>query len=607
MTNTDVPDIPNIGIDIADFPLLINEGFVYVDKTKFVHDILVGPQRRLFLSRPRRFGKTLLIDTLEKAATGRNELFSGLEIDRLRKNAEWPRSHVLRISMNAFGDDPSLLDLNLATSLQLFAEVRGFTIKERNAAASLTQIVETLYWNYADIPILTPGLQPDSGLVANRNKIIVLIDEYDAPIINNLTDSAKLKVAKSTLHGFYNALKSCESMIDRVFITGITKFSQLSVFSAMNNLIDISFDTEYATICGFTIDEIIKYYSSHLECVLIKLREVKEFGPLFTPDLLMERIIDYYDGYSWNGDDRMFNPLSLKCFLDNHIFDNYWIQTGGMNFLNQLNVKDDIFFKVFKGEPKFIGRVDVQDAGKADPVALMLQTGYLTVRKRDVSDESPELYLAVPNKEVGMAIARDYIETRVIPSISPDDDNFTSELCNEFCSAFCQGQFGRAEMLLQSFLSSIPDTLHLEMESFYHVFLLIIFRMSNFQSQSERKIPRGIPDLINRTPERGYMVAEMKYGKSDSTSTDKPVVSDSPPGTTISRKDDRKLDSCIKAAFKQIIKKEYLLPYFGNPKPVYAVAIAVCGRNHVRIRSMSAEDLILRSHEFLTFEEGKED
>ncbi|MDR1313694.1 MAG: AAA family ATPase, partial [Deltaproteobacteria bacterium] len=107
MTNTDSPDIPEIGIDIADFSVLRNEGYVYVDKTEFVREILDGPRRRLFLSRPRRFGKTLLIDTLEDAAAGRKELFSGLAIDRLRKDTEWPRSHVLRISMNSFGDDPS--------------------------------------------------------------------------------------------------------------------------------------------------------------------------------------------------------------------------------------------------------------------------------------------------------------------------------------------------------------------------------------------------------------------------------------------------------------------------------------------------------------------
>jgi hypothetical protein len=162
-------------------------------------------------------------------------------------------------------------------------------------------------------------------------------------------------------------------------------------------------------------------------------------------------------------------------------------------------------------------------------------------------------------------------------------------------------------VLLQYFLSAIPDTLHLEIESFYHIFLFAILRMSNFKTLPERRIVRGIADLVIRTPELGYIVTQMKFAKSDNTSTDRPVVSDSPPGTIISGKDNRKLDSCIKSAFKQIIKNEYLLPYVGNPKPVHAVAVAVCGRNHVRIKSLPAEELLQRSHEFLIFEEDQED
>ncbi|MDR1035494.1 MAG: ATP-binding protein [Deltaproteobacteria bacterium] len=607
MSNADATDIPKLGLSIANFARLRNIGYVYVDKTKFVHDILSGPNPFLFLSRPRGFGKTLLVSTLENAATGRKDLFSGLEIERLRKDVEWPRSHVLRISMNAFGDDPSSLDLSLAKSLRRFAQDSGFAIEEGTSAASLTDTLNTLYKNYADIPIVTQSINAEDGLVANRKEIIVLIDEYDAPIINNLTDSANLKIATRTLHGFYNALKSCEDMIDRIFITGITKFSQLSVFSAMNNLMDISFESEYATICGFTSDEITKYYTPHLDATLAEFQDDENFGPHFTSDLLMKRIIDYYDGYSWNGKDRVFNPFSLQYFLSKQIFDNYWINSAGTNFLNQMNISDDIFSKVFKGKSQFSGSVAVQDAGKIEPMELMLQAGYLTVHRRPVSKKLSMLYLAVPNKEVSMTIVQKFIEDRVIPSISLGNDNFTHERCREFCSLFCQLQFFQAEMLLQSFLTAIPFTLHLEMESFYHVFLLTIFKMCNFTTVPERKIAQGIIDLVISSPEHGNMVTEMKYAKSDSTSTDSPVASDSPPGTAISAKDDRKLDSCIKAAFKQIIKQEYLMPYVGSQDPVHAVAVAVCGRNHVRIRSMPAEELIQRAHEFLSLEEDQED
>jgi uncharacterized protein YehS (DUF1456 family) len=588
------PKSPKIGNNIVNFSELRNEGYVYVDKTKFVHDILSGPDKRLFLSRPRRFGKTLLIATIEEAAVGRKELFAGLAIDRLRKNGDWPRYHVLRIAMSRFGDDPSLLDENLTAFLHSFAAERGFSIVGRNSAYSLSEVISTLRRNYADIPILTANIDMQDALVANRNKIIVLIDEYDSPIINNIMNTQNINIAKKTLHSFYNALKSCDDMLERVFITGITKFAQLSVFSAMNNLSDITFQTGYAKICGFTPNEISTNYSVHLDKVLADFKKNTIVGPDFTRESLMERIVDWYDGYSWNGKDRVINPISVQKFLLDHIFNNYWIQTGGINFLNQMNITNDVFSTVFKGVPEFSGSVDIQDVGNADPVPVMLQAGYLTVRKRQRPKHS-ELYLAVPNKEVSMTIMKNYIDTRVIPSISPDDDNFTPELCKEFCNAFCQAQSERAEELLQGFLSAIPYTLHEEMESFYHLFLLSIFKMSSFKTIPERITAKGIADLVITSPEHGYMVTEIKYGKySFNADTADPVSV-----TGISGKDARKLNSCIKAAFKQILKNDYLLPYVGGSLPVRAVAVAVCGRNHVRIRSFPAEELIQRAQEFL--------
>ncbi|MDR1079773.1 MAG: ATP-binding protein [Deltaproteobacteria bacterium] len=601
MTNADDQDIPEIGIDIADFSRLRNEGYVYVDKTEFVREILDGPRPRLFLSRPRRFGKTLLIDTLEQAAAGRKELFSGLKIERLRKDAEWPRSHVLRISMNAFGDDPSSLDLNLATSLRRFAKFRGFAIDERNSATSLTQTIETLYWNYANIPILTSGNGTEDVLAANRRKIIVLIDEYDAPIINNLTDPARLEVANRTLHGFYNALKSCENMVDRVFITGITKFSQLSVFSAMNNLMDISFKPEYATICGFSIKEISKYYSPHLDKGLAELRNKRKFGPGFSHKMFMDRIIDWYDGYSWNGKDRVINPLSLQNLLIDYEFDNFWFRTGGMTFLQNLNMRDNIFTKIFNGVENFKGSVDIQDAGNIDPIPLMLQTGYLTIRKHDESDDDSKLYLTVPNREVGMSIMKNYVDRHIIPLMSTNIDIFNSVRTKEFCLAFCQGQSDRAEELLQGFLSVIPYSLHNQKEKLYHIILLSIFLMSDFKVDPEKNVAGGIIDLVVTAPDNTILVTEIKYAKSDNED-DATDVSDKVLVPELSGKDDKKLDSCIDAAFQQIINKGYLLPFIRTKHSVRAVAVAVCGRNHVRIRSCPADELIQRPQKCLDSE-----
>ncbi|MDR1314366.1 MAG: ATP-binding protein [Deltaproteobacteria bacterium] len=598
MANRDNQDFKEIGLDIANFSRLREKGYVYVDKTEFVHKILTGTLPHVFFSRPRRFGKTLLIDTLEEAAIGRKELFSGLAIDRLRRDGEWPRSHVLRISMNAFGDDPALLEENLTGYLHSFADERGFSITASNAAFSLREVIRKLSRNFIDIPLITENTKISDGLVADKSEIIVLIDEYDAPIINNLTEPDNLKIAQKTLHGFYNALKSCENMIDRIFITGITKFSQLSLFSALNNLADITFDPLYVNVCGFSIDEINNYYSNRIDASLEVFQDPKIYGPGFTRADMIERIREWYDGYSWNGTDYLINPLSLQSLLYYKLFDNYWIRSGGMNFLNQMNINNDIFSEVFKEEAEFSGSVDIQDVHNIDPVSLMLQTGYLTVRERKDTESFSELYLTVPNKEVGMTIMRNYVDKHIIPSII-DDDNFTPELCKEFCSAFFTGQSDRAEVLLQSFLSSIPSNLHVELEALYHVFLFSVFRQSGFKTQPERKMAKGFIDLVVKSPEHGYMITEIKYAKSDnpkkkSTQSDGSTVLQE----TASAKDDIKLESGINAAFTQILDRNYLLPYVGGSVPVRAVAVAVCGRDNVRIRSMPGEELLARAAEY---------
>ncbi|MDR1312502.1 MAG: ATP-binding protein [Deltaproteobacteria bacterium] len=607
MVTRENQDFLEIGLQIANFSRLRNEGYVYVDKTDFVHRILTGPVPHLFLSRPRRFGKTLLIDTLEEAAIGRKELFSGLAIDALRGDGEWPRSHVLRISMNSFGDDPALLDENLTGYLHSFADERGFSINASNAAFSLREVIRILQRNYSDILIITENTEKADGLTANRKGIIVLIDEYDAPIINNLTEPDNLKIAQKTLHGFYNALKSCENMIDRIFITGITKFSQLSLFSALNNLEDISFDSEYATVCGFTFDEIDRFYSENIGSCLLTMRKGKKFSPGLTIDKLIARIREWYDGYSWDGDIHVINPLSFQKFLSKGNFGNFWAQTGGTNLISQIKLKDDIFDSVFKGKTRFSGSISIQDAGKIDPVALMLQTGYLTVRSQRITSTASKLYLVVPNREVGMTVMEEYVNSRVLPVISGIKDGFNPQRCREFCEAFCLRDDDKAEKLLQGIFSVIPFRIHLEYEAFYHVILLSIFRatdfIDDFDADAEANKSGGIIDLVVIAPDYGIFVVEIKYSKSSSENTGSSEVgitdNDASKTRLLSDKDDRNLDHCIKDAFVQIIDKGYMLPYMTGEMPVYATAVAVCGRNNVRIRSCTAEDLLQKPQEFI--------
>ncbi|MDR1081355.1 MAG: hypothetical protein LBQ79_10445 [Deltaproteobacteria bacterium] len=161
-------------------------------------------------------------------------------------------------------------------------------------------------------------------------------------------------------------------------------------------------------------------------------RKDKEFEFSFTRKILVERIEDWYDGYSWNGKERVINPLSLLNLLIDHKFDNFWIRTGGMNFLKQMNIKNYILTKVFNGSVKFRGSLDIQDDGDVDPLALMLHTGYLTLRKRQESDENSKLYLTVPNREVCTAIMKNYTDSCITPLVSSGNDIFNSVSSREF-------------------------------------------------------------------------------------------------------------------------------------------------------------------------------
>jgi hypothetical protein len=587
---------PRISKDISKFSKFLEKDYIYIDKTEKIHELLIDRRPHLFLSRPRRFGKTLLIDTLEEALTGRKELFSGLAIDRLRGEKDWPRCHVLRIGMNAFGNDPSTLDTSITNYLKTFADSRGITLRNNNSASCLTELLSIIHRDYDDIPIVTTHINFSENIKADKQEIAILIDEYDAPIINNLTDPIKLNIAKNTLHGFYNALKFCDIYTDRIFITGITKFAQLSVFSALNNLEDITFDTNYATICGFTEEEIKKYYKNELELVLSILQNKGKFGPTFNWELLIDRLVKWYDGYSWNGIDHVINPLSLQKFFLSQSFGNYWIRSGGTNFLNEMNIKDNIFQKVFQGKSTFKGSVDVQDAGNADSIAIMLQSGYLTVRSQKISSEVSILYLTVPNKEVGMAIMKNYVDLRITPIIEHATDVFKVKTSSKFIEAFLKRQSDEAGAFLHAILSCIPYSLHLPFEAFYNSLLLSIFRSADVDVEPEVDKAKGIIDLVIMSPDYGIMITEIKYARSDVEIDDK----NKKKSTKITEKDRRQLNSSVREAFKQILDQEYLSPYRGSEIPVYAVAIAVCGRSHVKIKSYPAEELLNNPTIYLT-------
>ncbi|MDR1314280.1 MAG: AAA family ATPase [Deltaproteobacteria bacterium] len=605
MPDPDVMGTLKIVSNIANFSRLKTEGCVYVDKAEFVHRILADDCPRLFLSRPRRFGKTLLIDTLEEVAAGRKELFSGLAVDGLRGEDWWPRLHVFRISMNSFGDAPALPEQKLSGYLHLFAPKRGIDIPGRSSDGSLYQVVEYIFKNFDTVPLVTRKICRQDGLPADRMRTIELIDEYDAQIINNLAEPENLIIAQKTRHGFCKALKCYEEMIDRIFITGITKFSQLSFFSALNNLEDISFCPRYVTACGLTFDEIQRFHSPKLDdCLSGMQKKDKKFGSGLTGSKLNARIGEWHDVYSWHGGIHVINPFSFQKFLATRKFRNFWSQTGENNFITKSNLKDEIFDSVFNGKSKFSGSVSIQDAGKIAPVSLMLQTGDLTVRAQRIPSTESRLFLAVSNLETGMTVMEEFANSRALSAISSGKDGFTPKIYREFHEGFFRCDNEKAEKLLQGILSVIPFRLHLEYEAFYRVIILSVFRFADFVddlgADAEDNKSGGIIGLVIEAPGYGIFVSENKFSRSERSVCPDDGISQNAASQipSVSDKDDRNLDACTKDAFAQIVENGNALPFLNGEMPFYAIAVAVCGWTQVRIRRCPAAGLLARACEF---------
>jgi len=261
--------------------------YVYVDKTRYIYD-LINNASYYFLSRPRRFGKSLLIDTISEALSGNKELFRGLWL--YDSDYDFEKHPVLRLDMsNISNETPENLKGSLSSALNKRIKEEGFDISSEIASDLFRDLIEALYKKY------------------NR-RVAVLIDEYDKPILDHLEDIETAEANRKVLKGFYGILKSMDPYLRLTFITGVSKFTKTSIFSELNNLMDITLTEDYANICGVTADELDKYFGGHIQ----NMSEMNKFRHI---DNMRDEILAWYDGYSWDGGVRVINPFSLLSFF----------------------------------------------------------------------------------------------------------------------------------------------------------------------------------------------------------------------------------------------------------------------------------------------------
>ena len=466
-------------IGIQTFSKIREGNYLYIDKTEYVYRMTHSASSYMFLSRPRRFGKSLLTSTLHSYFSGRKELFHGLAMEKLEK--EWTEYPVLHFDMSTakHADSEQLLqELNL--KLYGYEQIYGRLEEEVNPNQRLMGLIKRAY--------------EQTG-----KKVVVLIDEYDAPLLDVVHERENLDVLRNIMRNFYSPLKACDPYLRYVFLTGITKFSQLSIFSELNNIKNISMDEPYAVICGISEDEIRLQMKDDLEGLAKKLE--------ITPEEALMKLKENYDGYHFTSPSPdIYNPFSLLNAFADGKFGSYWFGSGTPTYLINM-------LKKFGVEPSEIGnnRVSVEDFDAPTErmtsiIPLLYQSGYITIKNYD---EELDLYtLNIPNKEVRIGLMKSLLP-HYVGSKAPETTTMVAYLSRDIRN----GDMDTALRRLQTFLSTIPQCDNTKYEGHYQQVFYIIFSLLGYYVDVEVRTPRGRVDIVLRTKTTLY-VMELKLDKS---------------------------------------------------------------------------------------------
>ncbi len=463
------------------FSVLREGGYLYVDKTDLVYKMTHDSSRYVFLSRPRRFGKSLLVSTLKSYFEGQKDLFEGLAMEKLEK--EWTKYPVLLFSMNdPKHADKEGLERELNRKLCKYERLYGRNEEDVDPSQRLQGLVERAYEK-------------------TGQKVVVLIDEYDSPLLDVVHEEENLPVLRNVMRNFYSPLKNLDPYLRFVFITGITKFSQLSIFSELNNIQNISRLKEYASLCGITEEEMLTQMCPGIERLAGELNT--------TYEETVDRLKLTYDGYhfTWPSPD-IYNPYSLLRALQEKKTENYWFDTGTPTYLIEMLRKFKVLPQNIGGKYADASQFDAPTERMTSAIPLLYQSGYLTIKDYDQTTES--YLLNIPNKEVRIGLMKSLLPEYVTPALN--DEGFNT--AKQIYAAIYEGRIEDAILLLKDFLSCIPYTDNTNNEGHYQSELFIIFNLIGFKNiDIEVRTPNGRADMVLKLKDRIY-IFELKFNKS---------------------------------------------------------------------------------------------
>lgn len=467
-----------------DFAEIRTEGnFLYVDKTEYVYRMTHSDAKFIFLSRPRRFGKSLLVSTLKYYFQGRRKLFQGLAIDSLEK--EWVEYPVLHFDMSiAKHMEREQLEAALGNQLSWHEREYGIVPQDKDANLRLKNLIETLYR-------------------LTGRQVVILIDEYDAPLLDVVHEDTALPVLRNVMRNFYSPLKACDQYLKFVFMTGITKFSQLSIFSELNNIRNISMDASYAAVCGITEEEMLTQMSADIDMVAGEMALSRE--------QLLEKLKSYYDGYhfTWPSPD-IYNPFSLVCAFADRKIGSYWFGSGTPTYLIEMLRKFHVAPSQIGGGTAMAADFDAPTERMTGITPLLYQSGYITIKEYD--QDADIFTLNIPNKEVRIGLMRSLLPYYVSAGRSIEASTTIARIYLALRDEDLDGAF----RLLQTFLGTVPYTDNTDYEGHYQQMLYIIFSLLGYYVDVEVRTPRGRVDMVLRTATTLYVV-EVKLDKSAET------------------------------------------------------------------------------------------
>ncbi len=493
------------------FPEIIEKDFLYIDKTAYVWKLVEGEKDEFFLSRPRRFGKSLLVSTLKAVFQGRRELFKGLAIDKA--DYDWKAYPVIHLDFgNSNLHTPKEVEDFLLDMLDNASRDFGVALRGRSLFTKFENFIA------------------DTARSSTAGMVVILVDEYDKPILGNIANPCASEIL-DVLKGFYSNIKKQEGFVRFAFITGVSKFAHVSLFSDLNNLTDITLKTEYAGMLGFLESEIREYFADRIPLAAA--------ANDCTEEELMRTLLTWYDGYRFSdAETHVCNPVSVSTFFSNdYKFSNYWDSTGMPSFLLKLARSQEYDYESaltrFYSESVF----SAYELDKLDITGLLWQTGYLTIREVRQGRSGLQYRLDFPDQEVAETFSM-----RLLEYYGNIEKGAGDTIVDSLADAIAADNLSGFMTLFQSFLANISYDMHLPYEKYYQTIFFVVFKLLGAGIEAESRTNTGRIDAYICTKNNVYIF-------------------------------EFKLNKTTRKAISQIIDRQYYEKFLGGGLPIKLIGV----------------------------------